>query len=547
MKPRATCPACSHEFEWPQASGAPDAESAVVELPSLLDGKPSALSDKARRGRRTSKGRLFRVLAACGALVLLSGAAWWAARPLRWVPLSGPVAGTKLLRAQTPSPATFPVQPPAHSAMQRPSPAPAPAAPRRAAGATSGLDLATLQQVEPAIVRIEADGPSDLDSLGSGFIIDSSGLVATNYHVLAEHTQARARFKDGTTYEIAGYVALDPEADLAIVQLRDCDRELPTVRLRHQDDPARLEPVVAIGHPSGVDFSLFDGRVSRVLATTELAEHAQRFLGQLMHGNQRQQWIQHTARISAGNSGGPLVNARGEVIGINTWVDQQTGFGYALHARHLQRLWRTGLGPLVTLDKFARQETRVAEMLRKLSAARVDQLAARAREMRWQPASADDYETLQQLAWAVTVAQLPGTLSVGEGIDARRLGELVAVTDQVVESLRHKAWTEPGQFTIVNEYAAHNVSRPLAGLFLFATVERVVEGDDAARGVLMRLAGTEQMLFLPLDGQLIKLSPGTSCLVLGVNYHGNVVRYGENPLRQVTADVIASRTILPLK
>ena len=62
----------------------------------------------------------------------------------------------------------------------------------------------------------------------------------------------------------------------------------------------------------------------------------------------------------------------------------------------------------------------------------------------------------------------------------------------------------------------------------------------------MQLAGTEQMLFLPLDGSLFDAEPGTTCLVLGVNYDGKVVRYGENPLRLITAPVIASRSFVPL-
>ncbi|MCO6456984.1 MAG: trypsin-like peptidase domain-containing protein, partial [Pirellulaceae bacterium] len=404
----------------------------------------------------------------------------------------------------------------------------------------------SLPRIEQAIVRIEADGPSDLDSLGSGFVIDSSGLVATSYHVVAEHTQARARFQDGTAFDIAGYVALAPETDLAIVKLRDVTRPLPALPLAGDEDPGRLASVVAIGHPQGINFSLFDGRVSRVLPSLELPRHSQQFLQQLMHGALDQTWIQHTARISAGNSGGPLLNERGEVLGINTWVDQQTGFGYALHVRHLHDLRERGLEQLRPLDKFARQEARVAEMLRRLTASRVEQLAGRARQMRWQPGSAEDYETLQQLAWAVTVAHLPGTFSVGEGIDNQRLGELIAAADQVVRALRQETWTEPAQFTIVNDFAARNVGRPLAGLFFFGTVERVVDGEDGERAALMRLAGTEQMLFLPLDGQLTRLVPGKSYLVLGVNYDGHVVRYGDNPLRPRTADVVASSTLLPL-
>ena len=417
----------------------------------------------------------------------------------------------------------------------------------QATGPTPRTMGAALDRIEKAIVEIQSDGPGDLDSQGTGFVIDPSGLVATSYHVISEHTQARVRFKNGATHEIVGYVAVRPEADLAIVQIGGVTDRLPSVRLRHEDDPQRLASVITVGHPHGLKFSPYDGKVSRVVTTSQLPSHSRRFLRQMMQGSLDHRWIQHTARISGGNSGGPLVNDRGEVIGINTWVDQQTGFSYALHARHLRELWRAGLAEPMPLSKFARKEARVAQTLRQLTAERVERLAERARAMRWQPESSADYETLQQLAWAVTVAQLPGTLAEGQGIDAARMNALQDVTDRIAQTLRSQTWDEPGQVTIVNEFAIRHVGRPMAGLFFFGTVQRIVEGDDGTRAVLMQLAGTDQMLFLPLEGQLVRLEPGASYLVLGVNYDGHVVRYGDNPLKLIAADVIASRTILPLQ
>jgi hypothetical protein len=64
--------------------------------------------------------------------------------------------------------------------------------------------------------------------------------------------------------------------------------------------------------------------------------------------------------------------------------------------------------------------------------------------------------------------------------------------------------------------------------------------------MLMQLAGFDDLLFLPLDGQLLDPIPGTHCLVLGVNDNGRRVYFGDNPLRLSTAHVIVSRTILPL-
>jgi len=74
-----------------------------------------------------------------------------------------------------------------------------------------------------------------------------------------------------------------------------------------------------------------------------------------------------------------------------------------------------------------------------------------------------------------------------------------------------------------------------------------VEGDEGARGAIVKIAGDEQRLFLPLDRELSIPDAGLQCLVLGVNYDGHTVRYGDNPLRPITAPVIATRTILPLR
>jgi hypothetical protein len=265
-----------------------------------------------------------------------------------------------------------------------------------------------------------------------------------------------------------------------------------------------------------------------------------------VQGNFAHRWIQHNAQISEGNSGGPLVNQRGEIIGINTWVDKRTGFGYALHASHLASL-RDQVGDfLIPLARHARKEARVVAILNQLSSRHVNELFERAKAMAWQPKSQLEYELLQQLAWAISVAHLPGTLAGPGGLNDERLDELTQSADKVIAELRREKWNGPGQVILMNEYAARQIGEPMAGLFFFGTVERIVAGDDGTRGMLMKLAGTEHMLFLPLDGQLFVPEIGQQCLTVGVNYDGHVVRYGDNPLKLITAPVIASRTILPL-
>jgi S1-C subfamily serine protease len=421
----------------------------------------------------------------------------------------------------------------------------APEPPKRTTSATlAGL----LDQLEDSIVKIESGEEGELSGLGSGFVVDARGWVATNYHVVADTTAARVRFKNGTAYEIDGYLAVDPELDLAILKMRDHPGGVAPLSLAVEREPRRLAPVVAVGHPGGVEFSVFDGKVSRVLTTSQLPPSSQRNLRRMIAGRADHRWVQHTAAISEGNSGGPLLDEQGHVLGVNTWVDRQARFGYALFARHLRdMLDDVGMKEeeeVEPLRKYARKEARVTDLLKRLTAERINELYAVGERMGWRPETAEDYEALRELAWAVTVIQLPDTFARGSLDD--RLDQLGAVADRVVKRLAARRWDAVGQVTLVNEIALEQIDKPLAGVFLFGIVERTVEGDAGERGALVRVAGSNQMLFLPLDDQLTVPAPGLQCLILGVNYDGHRVRYGDNPLKLITAHVIATRTILPL-
>jgi hypothetical protein len=117
----------------------------------------------------------------------------------------------------------------------------------------------------------------------------------------------------------------------------------------------------------------------------------------------------------------------------------------------------------------------------------------------------------------------------------------------VVETLRQQKWTDPALITLVNEFAAGEIARESAGLFLFASVERLVEGEQGRRGLIAQLAGSEQPLFLELPHDLLTIpAPGAQCLVLGVHPTGKDVRYGANPLRPIIAPVILTGLVWEL-
>ena len=146
-------------------------------------------------------------------------------------------------------------------------------------------------------------------SLGSGVIIDPSGLVLTNNHVIEGARMIMVRLADEREIE-AQVVGRDPRTDLALLRLRDRG-EFPTARLGDSDAVRVGEWVVAIGNPFGLEQTVTAGIVSAK--------------GRVIGAGPYDDFIQTDAAINPGNSGGPLLNTRGEVVGINSAIFSQTG------------------------------------------------------------------------------------------------------------------------------------------------------------------------------------------------------------------------------
>jgi len=145
-------------------------------------------------------------------------------------------------------------------------------------------------------------------SLGSGFIVESDGLVLTNYHVVDNAEKITVRLLDGR--ELAGkVVGKDQKTDIALVKIGAQD--LPVAPLGDSDRLEVGEWVMAIGNPFGLDNTVTSGIVS--------AKDRQIGAGPYDH------FIQTDASINPGNSGGPLINLQGEVVGIDTAIFSQSG------------------------------------------------------------------------------------------------------------------------------------------------------------------------------------------------------------------------------
>lgn len=154
-------------------------------------------------------------------------------------------------------------------------------------------------------------------SLGSGFILNSDGLVLTNNHVVEGATEIRVKLDDGREFS-ARPIGLDPKTDLALLKLEgEGVKNLPVVPLGDSDALQVGDFALAVGNPFGLDHSVSLGIVSA----------KERVIGAGPYDD----FIQTDTAINPGNSGGPLFNLRGEVVGVNTAIMAQgQGIGFAV-------------------------------------------------------------------------------------------------------------------------------------------------------------------------------------------------------------------------
>ncbi len=213
------------------------------------------------------------------------------------------------------------------------------------------------KRVEPAVVNIDTKGkipeitlkgdkPSEdsddimeffrrqlprrpSNAVGSGFIVDKTGYILTNFHVVDDASRIMVRLQSGDEYP-AKIVGADDLTDLAVLKIESRGGDLPFIKLGNSDAARIGDWVLAIGSPFGLAQTVTAGIISQTRRESPLSAF--------------QKFIQTDAAINRGNSGGPLVNMDGEVIGINSQIATSTGdyngIGFALPSNEAANVYR---------------------------------------------------------------------------------------------------------------------------------------------------------------------------------------------------------------
>jgi S1-C subfamily serine protease len=251
------------------------------------------------------------------------------------------------------------------------------ATPVVSAAVNSNFITAVVDKVGPAVVRIntsrtarvsripeglqrffgeapEGDEREVQQGTGSGFIIDAKGLVITNAHVVKGADKVSVTLKDNRVLE-GKVMGIDTVTDVAVVKVKGDN--LPTVKLGNSEQIKPGEWAIAIGNPLGLDNTVTAGIISATGRSSSQVGDPQK----------RVNYIQTDAAINPGNSGGPLLNANGQVIGMNTAILRNAqGLGFAIPINQVQRI----ANQLVTKGKVVHpflgvQMVTLTEQLRK--------------------------------------------------------------------------------------------------------------------------------------------------------------------------------------
>ncbi len=195
--------------------------------------------------------------------------------------------------------------------------------------------------VSPAVFYIEVKNSSNVTyASGSGFILDKSGIVATNYHVIDGAYSATIKLVDGRIFPVEKVLAYDKNRDIAVLKISGSN--LPQVKLGDSEEIKNGDKILTIGSPEGLENTISDGLVS----------NRKRLVDKVSY-------IQISAPISHGSSGGVLLNYKAEVIGITTaYYEGGQNLNLAIPINDLKPYLSTNLN--ITLNELAKLSNKVS-------------------------------------------------------------------------------------------------------------------------------------------------------------------------------------------
>ena len=209
-------------------------------------------------------------------------------------------------------------------------------------------------------------------SSGTGFLVDDKGALITSLHVIrppsSQQPAAAVEAIDasGKTFKVKGVTGDDESLDLALLELEEVPADAVPVALAGDEPPEQGAYVLVVGHPQGLRFVCTDGIVSAVNKTRELPEMF-REGGSVMAGPDVL-WLQTSASVSMGNSGGPMLDAGGRAIGVMQWMARGAGMNFALHISAVKGFLAKPPVKAISVADFARPEIDLQQLQRKFQA-----------------------------------------------------------------------------------------------------------------------------------------------------------------------------------
>ncbi len=431
---------------------------------------------------------------------------------------------------------------------------------KTAAGKPTDDELETLwRDVLPSICQVIVESSSGTTT-DAGFVVDSRGWIATNYFAIRDARNVRVRFAaaDETTEPFeatgAGLIAFSPKHDLAILAIDgEHAGRIRQLMLNTEYEPVADDNMVAVGWDADGKVQYGHSQIKRLVATGLLPPNHVTYLRERhLDDLDDLALIEHSLKVIDGVGGGPLLNLKGEAIGMNVLLDPLSKFGYAIPIVYVVALRDAASGDVTPFDNAVDGAAAIApgpmpspmpspmpmppeKPLAPIKTGSWDsidlmkKLNEQGQAISWLPRTAAEYESLQQLARHVTDAKTKkDDLTIEEG-----LRDFLDVRSQeVLDGLGDMKWPDETELADVNKLAAAGLATGELGLFAYGRVvipsasSQKLDGEPT---VVFELIGTDTWVVLTVGENADHLKKGTRWLILGIRDETANVAIATNP------------------